>query len=87
MVGKYIKIGFYVLIVFFSFQAGKNWNIAKTVKIELKEVKKDEKKVNQVIEYRDKIKVVYRDKIIKIKQAKDSTGCADTKLTDMGFGL
>lgn len=47
----------------------------------------DAGKVKTVIEYRDKVKVEYRDIIKEVYLAKDSTGCADTKLTDMGFSV
>lgn len=53
----------------------------------LKAVAEDKVKVEKVVEYRDKIKVVYRERIKEIEVAKDPTGCADAKLTDMGFGL
>lgn len=52
----------------------------------IEEAKNEERvKVEEVIKYRDKIKVVYRDRIKKIKVAQDPTGCADTTLGDMGF--
>lgn len=50
-------------------------------------VAKDKIAVKEVIRWREKEKVIYRDKIKKIYIAKDATGCADVKLTDMGFGL
>jgi hypothetical protein len=50
-------------------------------------VKEDKADVKTIIKYRDREKVVYRDKIKYIDSVKDTTGCADTKLTDMGFGL
>lgn len=54
----------------------------------IEEARSEERaKVEKVIEYRDKIKVVYRDRIKQIQAAQDPTGCADTKLTDMGFEL
>ena len=48
---------------------------------------KDKKSVKEIIKWREKEKVIYRDKIKKIYIAKDATGCADVKLIDMGFGL
>jgi len=47
----------------------------------------DQKDVKTIIKWRTKTKVEYRDRIKKIYLAKDPTGCADTKLTDMGFRL
>ena len=73
--------------VWFTYNAGISHERAEQAANREKEAKKDEAKVEKVIEYRDKIKVIYRDKIKLIKSAKDTTGCADTKLTDMGFSL
>ena len=47
----------------------------------------DQQSVREIIKWREKEKKVYVDKIKYIRLAKDPTGCADTKLTDMGFGL
>ena len=47
----------------------------------------DAASVKEIIKWRDKEKVIYRDKVKKIYLAQDPTGCADTKLTNMGFGL
>jgi len=71
----------------FSYKSGVNHERAEQAANRDKEAKKDEKKVEIVIKYKEKLKVVYRDKIKIIKTASDSTGCADTKLIDMGFGL
>ena len=71
----------------FSYRSGVNHERAEQAANRDKEAKKDEKKVEKVIQYKEKIKVVYRDKIKRIKVAQDPTGCADVKLTDMGFGL
>ena len=49
--------------------------------------KADQGKVKTVIKWRIKEKVKYRDKIKYIRTAEDPTGCADTLLSDMGFGL
>lgn len=48
---------------------------------------KDKESVKTVIKWREKEKVIYRDKIKYIENVQDPTGCADVKLTDMGFGL
>ena len=73
--------------LYFTFQAGVDSERAEQAANRDKEAKKDEKKVETIIKYKEKIKVVYRDKIKRIKVAQDSTGCADVKLIDMGFGL
>lgn len=50
-------------------------------------IKEDIADVKTIIMWREKEKVVYRDKIEYIESVEDDTGCADTRLTDMGFGL
>ena len=86
-----IKLGIIAALLigtgWFMYEAGRDSIRAETALTEQKEKIKDEIKVEEIIKYKEKIKVVYRDKIKTIKQAKDSTGCADTKLTDMGFKL
>lgn len=47
----------------------------------------DKKDVKEIIKWRTKEKKIYVDKIKYIDSVKDTTGCADVKLTDMGFGL
>jgi len=90
----YLKLVVGVIIIaalmggaWFSYNSGVNHERAEQAANRDKEAKKDEKKVEAVIKYREKIKVVYRDKIKRIKVAQDLTGCADVKLIDMGFGL
>ena len=70
-----------------SFDQGYNAHKAEVADRKDEADSKDKEKVVTVIEWRDKEKVVYRDKIKYIKQVEDPTGCADTKLIDMGFGL
>ena len=48
---------------------------------------KDKKSVKEVIIWKTKEKKIYVNKIKYIDKVKDSTGCADVKYTDMGFGL
>ena len=71
----------------FIFEAGVGHERAKQAEIIADAGRKDDLAVKTVIEYKEKIRVIYRDKIKFIKSAKDSTGCADTKLIDMGFSL
>ena len=47
----------------------------------------DKADVKEIIKWRTETKVITRDKIKKIYITKDSTGCADVKLINMGFGL
>ena len=70
-----------------AFEQGYNTHKAEMADKKDDADKADKKAVKELIVYKDKEKVVYRDKIKYIKLAKDPTGCADTKLTDMGFGL
>lgn len=87
MVKLGIGAGLLIAIGWFSYNAGQDSIRAEIARTEQKAKVADAGKVEQVIKYKEKIKVVYRDKVIKIKQAKDITGCADVKLTDMGFRL
>lgn len=48
---------------------------------------KGKQAVKEVIKWRTKTKTIVKEKIKYVKDAKDATGCADTKLTTMGFGL
>ena len=47
----------------------------------------DQADVNTLIDKRKEGKTVYVTKIKYIKAVQDKTGCADTKLIDMGFRL
>jgi len=47
----------------------------------------DKADIKEIIKWRTKEKKVYVDKIKYIENVQDPTGCADVKLTDMGFGL
>lgn len=65
------------------------YNAHKAEVADLKDEADEEGKadVKTVIKWRTETKVEYRDKIKYIKLAQDPTGCADTKLSDMGFRL
>lgn len=89
-----MKIYAYIIILvmlsgafYFTYQSGVDSQKVKHSNAIQKAVEEERKKVITVIEYKDKIRLVYRDKIKYITQVKDTTGCADIKLTDMGFGL
>lgn len=70
-----------------QYDAGYNAHKAEVTDAKDDAEDKDTSAVKEVIKWRDKEKVIYRDKIKYIKAAKDTTGCADTKLTDMGFSV
>jgi len=71
----------------FAYSAGKDAEKAANA-VNIEEAREEERaKVKTVIEYREKLKVVYRDKIKRIQSAQDNTGCADVLYTDMGFIL
>lgn len=70
-----------------QYEAGYNAHKAEISDNKDKADKKDKIAVKEIIKWRDKEKVIFRDKVKYIKIAQDPTGCADTKLTDMGFGL
>lgn len=92
------KIYVYTILVFLiigfikwysdnQYIAGYNAHKAEIADAKDESTEEDQKDVKIVIKWRTKTKVEYRDKIKKIYLAKDPTGCADTKLIDMGFGL
>lgn len=89
-----------VIIILISVVAGIIWGVYEAGKtsgynICQKESKdadeaaelKGKESVKEIIKWRTKEKKIYVDKIKYINAVKDTTGCADTKLTDMGFGL
>ena len=65
------------------------WDAHKATISDVKDeaAKEDKADVKTIIKWREKEKVVYRDKIEYIDSVKDTTGCADVKLVDMGFKL
>ena len=70
-----------------QFDAGYNKHKAEAADIKDNAVKEDIAAVKTIIKWREKTKVVYRDKIKYIDRVKDSTNCADIKYVDMGFIL
>lgn len=48
--------------------------------------KKEQAQATEVIKWRTKKEVIYREKIRTIKVAADPTGCLDADLTDVGLG-
>lgn len=87
VIGSIAVVVIIAVTAWFSFNAGVNSCIAKQAEDRTEAIETDKEKVKEVIKYKTKIKVVTRDKIKYIKQVQDKTGCADVKLTDMGFGL
>lgn len=47
---------------------------------------KEKENVREVIKWKIKKEVVYRDRIKEIKVADDKTGCLDASLSDVGLG-
>lgn len=89
-----------VIIILISVVAGIGWAIYEAgdsngynrCQKELKDANdeaeaEDKADVKEIIKWRTKEKKVYVDKIKYIDKVQDPTGCADVKLTDMGFGL
>ena len=82
-----------VLIAFIKWGHGEvydqGWNAHKATVSDIKDeaVEEDKADIKTIIKWREKEKVVYRDKIKYIDSVEDTTGCADVKLTDMGFRL
>lgn len=86
-----ILIGLVAGILWGTYSAGVDSGYNKCQK-ELKDSNdeaeaEDKTDVKEIIKWRTETKVITRDKIKKIYITKDSTGCADVKLIDMGFGL
>lgn len=89
-----------VIIILISVVAGIGWGIYEAgdsngynrCQKELKDAndkaeEKDKKAIETIIKWRTKEKKIYVNKIKYIDAVKDTTGCADTKLIDMGFSL
>jgi len=69
----------------FSYKSGVNHERAEQAANREKEAKKDEKKVEAVIKYKEKLKTIYKEKIKYVKTANDKTGCLDADLRDIGL--
>lgn len=82
-----IVIGFIKWYSNNQYDAGYNAHKAEVAdkKDEVRVVYRD--KVKEIIKWRIKVKKEYVTKIKYIDSVKDTTGCADVKYTDMGFGL
>ena len=70
-----------------QYDAGYNAHKAEIADAKDASEETDKAAVKTIIKWREKEKVVFRDKIKFIRSVKDATGCADVKFTDMGFGL
>jgi len=87
MLGKYkiyIQIVALISFGFFMYKAGANGVVAKMFHVEQAEKAKDVEKVKDVNEAKVKERVIYRDKIIKVKTV-NATACADINFNDMGL--
>lgn len=87
VVARVVVLSLLAIGAYFIFQAGVDSERAEQAKNKEKTRKKGEVKVEKVIDFKEKQKVIIREKIKYIKQAPDPTGCADIPLVDMGFGL
>jgi hypothetical protein len=74
-------------MLYFVYQSGIDSCRADIALLNAVETGKEKEKVKTIVEYKEKIKVVYRDKIQEYKKVVDPTGCADVKLIDMGFSV
>lgn len=70
-----------------SFEQGYNAHKAEIADSKDEAEAEDQENVKTVIKWRTKTKIEYRDRIKVINNAKDATGCLDTKLIDMGISL
>lgn len=50
------------------------------------EVKEEQEDVKEIIKWKEKKVIVYRDRVTEIHTAADQTGCLDTPLTGIGLG-
>lgn len=58
----------------------------KLAEAQAKIAKKEKQDVKEIIKWKEKRVIVYRDRIKKIKVAEDPTGCLDSTLSDIGLG-
>lgn len=70
-----------------AWQQGYDARSAEVAEAVNSESERQRNQVKTIIKWREKEKVVYRDRIKRIRETIDKTGCADTRLVDMGFGL
>lgn len=86
-----VLIGMLIGLGWGIYEAGKSAgynNCQKELKDSEEEAETEDKAdIKEIIKWRTKEKKIYVDKIKYIEGVQDPTGCADVKLTDMGFGL
>lgn len=71
-----------VIVAFIAGWQVKGWKVSDDV---VDEIADEQEQVREIIKWKEKEKVVYRDRIQKIKVAQDPTGCLDSKLSDIGL--
>lgn len=69
------------------FFAGVQFESAKPAKVIIKEIAKERVKVKRVIEYREKLRIEYRDRLQTIKTSPDPTGCLNMPISDILPGI
>lgn len=74
------------ITAYFSYQAGGDSVKAEAAKAMAIASVTENKKVKEVIKWKEKTRVVYRDRVQKIKVAADPSGCLDMDLRDVGLG-
>lgn len=69
-----------------GYTAGANEVTAAFAQANAAAAEKEKEDVREIIKWKEKQVIVYRDRIKEIKVAADPTGCLDTSLTDLGLG-
>jgi len=85
-----ISIALFALVVagtaYYAYQAGGDKVRAEAAKAMAIASYTEHKKVREIIKWKEITKVVYRDRVQKIKVAADPTGCLDMDLRTVGLG-
>jgi hypothetical protein len=74
------------ITAYFSFQAGSDKVRAEAATAMAIATHAEHKKVREIIKWKEKKVVIYRDRVQKIKVATDPTGCLDMDLRTVGLG-
>lgn len=92
MINQYIIIGIVAAVLFtgwrygeMRYTAGADAMTAAFAQAHAAAAEKEKQDVKEVIKWKERTKIVYRDRIKKIKVAEDPTGCLDISLSDIGL--
>ncbi len=68
-----------------GYQSGVNDEKVKTAAAVAGSIKEDENDVKEIIKWKERERIVYRDRVKTIRLAADPTGCLDHDLRDVGL--